>query len=627
MAWESVSEFFSEGQYRANFRPRKLPNAIGRTAKNRLINSVWAGAASGTPGTAPTGWSLSAGGTTTVYPSSFLGGNALGFSASSNRHYISGATATITPGTFCFSVHVTTVVGVAPNQILLVIANTITPTVVGYYFDGVAINASAALANGISGVLSVVYTVSATGLVTVRAGIGTSSNATGEVILDLPQFEAGSTRTDYEPTYGQLPPYFLRNSDGTDTSVKGILSTKGTDPALFDSGGINQPCFDGKDGLILEAQATNLHINSVFGGVSGNLPANWVNGFGGATNRYFEASPDFPGLTQAVFENNNSTRNFIYQNVALTANTTYSWTAVIEVISQDDVTIRGQIFNITGLPSGASATFSVNGGGDTNIPLGINVVTCRIVIGATAGTPLFRLGIGVASNTTNQVVAIRHPQLEVGSFPTSYIPTTTAAVTRNAAYIGNIPLSELGLVSKTNDYSFHVAYKVPFAGNQAGIANGTIFGLRPTSSEANRLVVFYEFPNIKINKRVNNTNQIFVSAAAWASGDILNIRGRVTGAGTRLIVNSTTTDATTGNHLIPFSEPLGQMTLNVFPHNLSQFGYGAYLGFQVWDRALSDAELEALSADAFRFPSGGRSLVNSVLTPVLKPALIPALTE
>jgi hypothetical protein len=587
------------GHYKANFRPRKLPNAIGRTAKNLFINSVWAGAASGTPGTVPTGWGAPSGlgGTTTVYPSSFLGGNALGFSASSNRQYISVATATITPGTFCLSVHVTTVVGVAPNQILLAVVNTITPTFVGYYFDGVAINASTALANGISGVLSVVYTVSATGSVSVRAGIGASGNGTGEVILDLPQFEAGSTRTGYEPTYGQLPPYFLRNSDGTDTSVKGILSTKG----------VNVPAFDGKDGLILEAQATNLVSRS-------SDIAAWTKSAIAVTNAAVPI-PLWGESASLLVENTSTATHEVAIGTTIAANTNVAISVYVKrVTGSRDVRITygnlRAIYNLSTLAV-TNGTFGdgvyVSGSATLVSDGWIRITLIGVPSAASANSTLY---IGPVLGGTSTVsyagdgessLAIWGVQIEAGSFPTSYIPTTTAAVTRNAAYIGNIlPLSELGLVSKTNDYSIHFAVKMP--ASSTVMTSGTFATLRGAIG-TERVRVFINGAGVIRFAKVSSLGNVSVdvSGLTWAAGDVLNIRARISTDGVLIYVGASSANNTTTNSKNGWSQAIDGFILNG-TESATVGVNGTYLGFQAWDRALSDAELEALSADDFLYP-------------------------
>jgi hypothetical protein len=185
------------------------------------------------------------------------------------------------------------------------------------------------------------------------------------------------------------------------------------------------------------------------------------------------------------------------------------------------------------------------------------------------------------------------------------------------------------LVSKTNDYSFHVAYKVPFASTLAGGATRILEIGDGTTAE--RLMVGFTTTAGRLNLiKTSSLGSVTLdlSSLTWTAGDVLNIRGTVGADGMILKVNSGSADNTTSNAENGFATNMNRVAINTATVSLpTNPASGTVLGFQAWDRALSDAELAALSADAFRFPSGGRSLVNSVLTPVLKPALIPALTE
>ena len=85
-------------------------------------------------------------------------------------------------------------------------------------------------------------------------------------------------------------------------------------------------------------------------------------------------------------------------------------------------------------------TFVVTGSGTAKIENANNGwYRCSLTTTITAGT----LIAYSASGTTGQTINIWGAQLEVGSYPTSYIPTTSAAVTRNADVISKTGISSL----------------------------------------------------------------------------------------------------------------------------------------------------------------------------------------
>ena len=192
-------------------------------------------------------------------------------------------------------------------------------------------------------------------------------------------------------------------------------------------------------------------------------------------------------------------------------------------------------------------------------------------------------------------------------------------------------LASKGLVSKPNGYAMHTAWKYPGSGADAFVTMLSIgnSGNDRLDLEANLSTKVVRLARYNDGTIVTN-GSISASAGSWSEDDIVNIRGSWGGDDGLLLVVDDATAVNEDNAAAKADspDPMTGFVLNAtaksVPDNNAE---GCYLGFRLCDRALSDAELEALSADAFRVPSGGRSLVDSVLTPVLKPALIPALTE
>jgi hypothetical protein len=69
--------------------------------------------------------------------------------------------------------------------------------------------------------------------------------------------------------------------------------------------------------------------------------------------------------------------------------------------------------------------------------------TWQRIVDITSGSAFSYLGIGTYGGVTARVVEIWGAQFELGAYPTSYIPTTSASVTRNADVISKTGISSL----------------------------------------------------------------------------------------------------------------------------------------------------------------------------------------
>jgi hypothetical protein len=173
-------------------------------------------------------------------------------------------------------------------------------------------------------------------------------------------------------------------------------------------------------GLLVEEQRTNLARNSILAG--GTTPTSWSLGSTAVPVVASSIYGNADGATALSFTTN-ADRNYLIQSVAIAANTTYVFSVYTEAGSYS-----GTLANVISLNNGPAGSTITGASG--NAAAGIRA-TVTIVNGATAGNVQLRIGLGVGSNATGTIVLSR-PQLEAGASPTSYIPTTTATVTRAA---------------------------------------------------------------------------------------------------------------------------------------------------------------------------------------------------
>lgn len=205
----------------------------------------------------------------------------------------------------------------------------------------------------------------------------------------------------------------------------------------------NLPRFDFANGvcrgLLIEETRTNLLLNSVFAnavaGTPGTPPTDWSNLV--TTGTIASVTAGIYAAGNAVRITNTGTRRAFFKSYALSANTTYAYSTSVTVHSTPNVGFpRVQdCMNLSGGPVGSTVTYLLNGvaaTATTVIPSGqTSRVVAIIAVSATAGNVEVRWGLGINSVVDGDVT-IQMPQLEVGAFATSYIPTTTTSLTRNA---------------------------------------------------------------------------------------------------------------------------------------------------------------------------------------------------
>ena len=265
-------------------------------------------------------------------------------------------------------------------------------------------------------------------------------------VLDMPSFQRdfASLKTLDHGTGPAIT--FTRASDATYFDANGVLQTASNDAPRFDhSGGSSL-------GLLIEEARTNSIRNSQAGGSisgsAGSPPTNW--NYSGSVN----------GLTRTLSSGSVGGLSYIDVSFAGTATSAFSLFIDPEQATQI-VASSAQVWThsvylalvagsvpdcLVGVREGlADGTFLAIGTTNHSASLTANLQRLshtRTLTEATTAraTPVIRMTIANGA-TVSFTLRIAAPQLEQGAFPTSYIPTTTAAATRSADSAVVTPIS------------------------------------------------------------------------------------------------------------------------------------------------------------------------------------------
>jgi hypothetical protein len=251
------------------------------------------------------------------------------------------------------------------------------------------------------------------------------------------------------------------NGNGDFTVTRATTATRTNSSGLIESTPINEPRLDYSLGscpnILLEPQRTNSIRNSTMvgavAGTPGTLPTNWSNSLGGLTQTIVGVGSE-GGVNYIDFRFNGTAIGtsllvFLDTTTSISASNGQSWTLsnYIKLVSAPSGASSYNLVMHERTIAGAYVTEGSTAISPTST-LSRFTYTRTLAGGVTIAfvQPIFRanLSIGTAYDFTIRIAA---PQMELGAYATSYIPTTSASVTRNADVISRGNIFTNGLIT------------------------------------------------------------------------------------------------------------------------------------------------------------------------------------
>ena len=173
-------------------------------------------------------------------------------------------------------------------------------------------------------------------------------------------------------------------------------------------------------------------------------------------------------------------------------------------------------------------------------------------------------------------------QLEEATFASSYIPTTTVAVTRNAD-VDSYPTASNIVVAQGSIYLEYTPQHAP---------SGTIFLFGTYVDASNYTAILHDATNLIFRKRIVGVNTDATIANAFVSGTTYKMAASWGTAGMSIVLNGTvgTPHANTASAQIAATMQLGA------DGNSASQPYAALEADRIWTAQLPDTTLQALMA-------------------------------
>lgn len=298
------------------------------------------------------------------------------------------------------------------------------------------------------------------------------------------QFIRGAAGVDTNVVSGDLVVSCVLTASGTngfmlgfDTQAGGSVSVSLASASKVTGNHATQSAVASKPGVQRVPKRTRGPVNQLlwsWWGGGGNAPTGWLAYGSGATEGALLPS----GMRQRVFTSAAS-QDFIYQTIALAANTTYTVAATVDA-NPGNYT-NSALIAAASVPAGANAVTASG----ASVALAGGVVLMTVTTSSTAGNMLLRIGSG-SQNPTTGSVTMSAPALFFGVVTAQQIidnggiPLTTTTALPNVlewatviSFDGNNDFLTAGIATGNEGFmAAGVTFGAPIANNETVFSNG-----------------------------------------------------------------------------------------------------------------------------------------------------------
>jgi hypothetical protein len=385
-----------------------------------------------------------------------------------------------------------------------------------------------------------------------------SVNAGDNIYIQDAQLEQGLVATDYIET-------------GTSAAQSGILEDM---PRLDYSGGASCPS------LLLEPQRSNLITHSEL-----LTDSSWTNQLGGTIDVSQASAVSGYNDAWKLNKNSGTFKSFRLQKTLASGNYTLTWFLKEGTISIAEFRFDGGLgsqFIDFDLSSGTHGT-NANLSNIEMVAFNDGWYRCSASINTNLTNVHLYVGDASVSSGAGYIYA-QYPQLEEGSYPTSYIPTYGTSQTRSKEQCNLNSVS--GEIGQTQGTIFLDAdlYKKTNTEFYIAISDGTL---------SNSIYLHQSSQSLRVNKRIAGVTEFLqVTSANWSSG---RNKCAITYTATemKIFVNGVLKDTEVINGL---PSGLSKLTLGSRQDNLGELASDAdYKQALLFPTALTDSECIALT--------------------------------
>jgi hypothetical protein len=260
----------------------------------------------------------------------------------------------------------------------------------------------------------------------------------------------------------------------TRTNSVGLVEQVAADTARFDYDPITLTC---RGLLIEELRENSLPYSEQFDN------AVWTKQRSSIVQNV-EIAPDGTLTGDNLIENTDNNTHFVFDGVLTANSTTYTWSIFLKakertkaavIFNTKSQVLTGRVFDLLNGTSSAPPSGFTSATTHDMKPVGNGWYRCSVTVNSATGAGIFHCRVYTADASGNlsytgdgsSGIYIWGAQRETGAFPTSYIPTTITALTRNA---------DVATITGTNFSDFWQANK---GGVQVQAIPSTVSGIRP----------------------------------------------------------------------------------------------------------------------------------------------------